>query len=357
MNDLVVTSKLGDYRVSFEPDFSFLGSLAALENRVVVVDRNVLRLYADALQVFGSSEIIAFDALEDRKNLESVMSLYDALMSRQAKKNLTLVSIGGGITQDVTGFAASTLYRGIPWIFVPTTLLAQADSCIGSKTSLNFRSYKNLVGTFYPPRRVHIHTGFVRTLTENDYFSGLGEVLKLQIMKDGPLDLAAASATIAEARARDDRMLELIRDCLDVKISYLKDDEFDRGRRNLLNYGHCFGHALETASSYRIPHGVAVVVGMMFANLLSVRRGWLGASLCAKIDETLLLPNLPKVVERSDLAIERLLSGMRNDKKRIGRDLTVILPDSDLNLKKADDVRDDEVAGALEALSRRLSLA
>ncbi len=357
MNDLVVTSKLGDYRVTFEPDFSFLGGLAALEQRVVVVDRNVHRLYADALQVFGSSELVLFDAVEDRKNLESVMSLYDALMARQAKKNLTLISIGGGITQDVTGFAASTIYRGIPWIFVPTTLLAQADSCIGSKTSLNFRSYKNLVGSFYPPRRVHVHTGFLRTLTENDYFSGLGEVLKLQIMREAPLDLAATSTAVSHARARDDRMLTLIRDCLGVKISYMQDDEFDRGKRNLLNYGHCFGHALETASSYRIPHGVAVVVGMMFANLLSVRRGWLDASLCDKIDETLLLPNLPRLVEKGDLEIERLLSGMRNDKKRIGRDLTVILPDPDLKLKKVDDVQDKEIADALEALARRLSLA
>ena len=119
---------------------------------------------------------------EERKTLETVQELYGHFLGRSAKRNMTLISIGGGILQDISGFAASTLYRGINWVFVPTTLLAQADSCIGSKTSLNYQGYKNLLGTFYPPNEVYIYMPFLATQAELDFYSGLGEVVKLHLM-------------------------------------------------------------------------------------------------------------------------------------------------------------------------------
>jgi 3-dehydroquinate synthase len=356
MSTLTVGSRLGDYTVSFESDLDFLKPLASGGNRVLVVDRNVHRLYeAQLKEALDSAPVLLIDAIEENKNLEQVTGLYRNLMERHAKKNLTIVSIGGGITQDVTGFAASTLYRGVGWIFVPTTLLAQADSCIGSKTSLNFLSYQNLIGTFYPPARVFIHPGFLKTLARADFFSGLGEAIKLLLMReDRPLDTAAIAERIAGAIADEARMLELIRECLQVKISYMQDDEFDRGRRNLLNYGHCFGHALETASRYYVPHGIAVVIGILFANRLAERRGLLGGGIAERVAEGLLLPHIPIPLRRVDFALERLLDGMRSDKKRVGAGLTMIVPDAGFKLIKIEDVSEGEVACTLEDIVARL---
>ena len=141
MNTLRVKSNIRDYDVFFERDFSFFEKLAELRDAVFVIDRNVFDLYETQIASFPAEKILLFDAVETNKTLDKVVEIYETLARQQAKKNLTLVSMGGGITQDVTGFAASTLYRGIRWIFVPTTLLAQTDSCIGSKTSLNLYSF------------------------------------------------------------------------------------------------------------------------------------------------------------------------------------------------------------------------
>lgn len=123
--------------------------------------------------------LILLDVNENIKNITTVLSLYDKSMNFSAKKNLLVVSIGGGIIQDIAGFFANSLYRGINWIFIPTTLLAQTDSCIGAKVSLNF---KNLIGIFYPPNKIYLNTIFLKTLTEVDYYSGIGEIAKLCII-------------------------------------------------------------------------------------------------------------------------------------------------------------------------------
>jgi 3-dehydroquinate synthase len=178
-----IKSSLRDYEVHIGPAHDFLEHLVNLDHKCFVVDENVWRHYADGiLSTLPRSETISFPAQEERKTLEGVQEIYEHLLGRSAKRNLTLITIGGGILQDVTGFVASTLYRGINWIFIPTTLLAQADSCIGSKTSLNYGGYKNLIGSFYPPSKVWIDPSFLRTLQTQDFYSGLGEVVKLHIM-------------------------------------------------------------------------------------------------------------------------------------------------------------------------------
>ena len=146
MQVINVKSAVRNYAVNFVDSTSYIKKLREIPSRFFVIDENVWRIYGDKLFAnMDPHELLVLPIHEDKKNIESVMEIYDALMSRAAKRNMTLISIGGGITQDITGFAASTLYRGINWIFVPTTLLAQADSCIGSKTSLNYRRYKNLM--------------------------------------------------------------------------------------------------------------------------------------------------------------------------------------------------------------------
>ena len=175
-------SSIRDYYVHFEETPEFIGNFASVPQACYAVDQNVWRLYADTLlRGIDPENVLVLHAQEERKSLETVLEVYNYLIKRSAKRNMTLISIGGGIIQDITGFACSTLYRGINWIFVPTTLLAQADSCIGSKTSLNYLSHKNLVGSFYPPSHVHIYTPFLNTLEDEYFFSGLGEAVKLSI--------------------------------------------------------------------------------------------------------------------------------------------------------------------------------
>ena len=162
---------------------------------------------------------------------------------------------------------ASVLYRGVGWIYVPTTLLAMADSCIGGKTSLNLGSRKNLLGTIYPPNRVIVHAPFVNTLSGDDFASGVGEIVKLHML-GGAGHAEELRAILPALMSRETSVVHrATRTSLEVKRDFIEEDEFDRGRRNLLNYGHCFGHALEAASDFAIPHGLAVVVGMRLADL------------------------------------------------------------------------------------------
>lgn len=352
-----IESKIRNYRLVFTENHSYFGQLAASTPRVVIADANVYALYRPLFdRWFPGERIIPFEAVEVNKNIDGVLALCDRVMEAAAKKNMTIVSFGGGIVQDVTGFLASVLYRGVDWVFVPTTLLAQSDSCMGSKTSLNHRHFKNLLGSFYPPSTVYIDNGFLGTLSETDFYSGIGEIVKLHLM-GGPATAASIVSDLAAIHEGDRRRLpELVRTALGIKYSYIKDDEFDTGRRNLLNYGHCFGHALESASDYAVPHGIAVVVGIVFAELVAAMRGLRSEETVQReIDELLLgcirCPLQPEYFDR-----EKLLSAMKMDKKRVGEGLPLIVATDAAGLTKLTDMTPGELFAGTDALLRILKL-
>ena len=352
MSVITIHSNLRDYTVHFQEDTAFIEGFDRFPQRLFVVDETVWQHHgAGALAAIPEEELMLMPVSEERKSLESVMEVYDRLMLRSAKKNMTLVSIGGGIVQDVTGFVASTLYRGLNWVFVPTTLLAQADSCIGSKTSLNYKRFKNLIGTFYPPAEVHIHTPFLRTLGEADFLSGLGEVVKLQIM-GGRGCAEALVADLPKVLVREPgALLRAIRSSLGVKLNYMEGDEFDTGKRNLLNFGHCFGHALETVSGYAIPHGQAVVIGMLFANLAAVRRGLLDETTADYLAAALLLQSLSSVPLCADyFDVSGIVEAMKQDKKRVGDGLVVVMMKNDYTFDKVTDFSPEELVAVSDAL-------
>lgn len=357
MTQLQIHSNLRDYTVSFEESFDFLRSLSTIEHKCIMIDRNVATLYQQEFNgVFKEEEIILFDAIEENKTLEYAGILIEQIIAQAAKKNLTVISIGGGITQDLTGFIASTLYRGVNWIFLPTTFLAQTDSCIGSKTSINFKSYKNLLGTFYPPSKIYINPAFLQTLTPLDFYSGIGETIKFQLMKEETdKNFDQIIETIERAKQDRTKLLSLIEENMRIKLSYMEGDEFDQGRRNLLNYGHCFGHALETVTDYYVPHGIAVTVGMIFANAVALNRGWMEQEFFDYLNENLFAPNIPLELAENHFNAERLLQAMKNDKKRIGKALTVILPDKGFVMQKMDDVTEEEFEHALQITMKFLT--
>lgn len=345
-----VHSNLRDYDAVLDSTLHFKDELSALTNKVFVVDQNVWNLYGkSALNWLDPQETILFEVNEDKKNLTSVQEIVDRLLEKSAKRNLTLVTIGGGILQDITGFVASTLYRGINWLFFPTTLLAQADSCIGSKTSLNYKGYKNLMGTFYPPSRVFIDVDYLATLKEADFYSGLGEAVKLSMM-GGRQKVDRLVKIFPQVCSREKEYLqEIIRTSLEVKLDFISNDEFDLGRRNMLNFGHCFGHAIESVSNFAIPHGQAVVCGMILANFIANRRGILSDDHLSYYEKELLVPSLKVRPGRSQMAVPDIIRAMEKDKKRTGSDLAlVMMTDRDGELVRVNDLSREEVGQAVE---------
>jgi 3-dehydroquinate synthase len=349
MSLMKVSSNIRDYEVHFPETPDFLKSLERLTPRCYAVDHNVWRLHQDGrLKEISRDEVIVLPISEEGKSLESVQSLYDRLTALAAKRNMTLISIGGGILQDITGFVASTLYRGINWVFIPTTLLAQADSCIGSKTSLNYRGFKNLIGTFYPPSAVYIHTPFLASQEEADFFSGVGEVVKLHIL-GGPEKAREIVELLPRVLRRDAEALwACVSNSLGIKQGYISEDEFDTGRRNLLNFGHCFGHALEANSNFAIPHGQAIVIGMLLANRVSVRRRILSSKVEKSLAEKLLVPSLTVRPGASDLDPQGILEGMKKDKKRTGEGLALILMAEGYEMSRVNDLTESEVRAVLQ---------
>ncbi len=358
MEELHITSRIKNYAVKFRDNLEFLYQLPKIQDAYFIIDRNIYGLYAEYFRNITENRLFLFDAVEENKTIESVLKIYQFLLNRGVKRNSALVSVGGGITQDVTGFVASTLYRGIYWIYVPTTLLAQADSCIGSKTSLNFQSSKNVLGTFFPPDEIYIAADFLKTLKEIDIFTGFGEIVRLQLIKARSKEyLDKIALDIKKAYQDKNILLSLIKDSLAVKKEYIEEDEFDKGKRNTLNYGHTLGHALESASDFLIPHGVCVVVGMIYANLLAMGRGLLDKELFQIILDSILLSNLhlDKIPLRKEfLETTVLIEGLKKDKKKTGEKFTFVIHQSDFSFRKIQDVSVEEFEKNLNALKQLL---
>lgn len=349
LDELSLSSRIADYKVFFTRNADFLGKYLSDPNTVFVIDRKVWEIHSHGLlKDIAESQVILLDTHEEMKTLDSVQMLYDLIMERSPKRNMTMVSMGGGITQDVTGFTASTLYRGIKWVFVPTTLLAQADSCVGSKTSINYKKYKNLIGTFFPPQEIYIDTVFVNTLNELDYYSGLGEVVKLHLLggKDSTQKLIGQ---LPDVLTRDETaLITAIQKSILIKQEYIESDEFDTGRRNMLNFGHCFGHAIESATQFAIPHGQAVVLGMLLANQVATSRGLLTEENRKFIDENVLWPVLKVNLKEAVFEIQDVIKAMGQDKKRTGTGLALVMLADEYELIKVNDLTPEEAVQSLE---------
>lgn len=348
---MLIHSTLKDYSVDFVDGMlnrrDWLAKTRPQSRCFFLVDAGLRPHYQEPLAQFIANDFrLDIEALETNKEYSALARFYTALVDAGFQRRDTLVAIGGGILQDITGFIASTLYRGVHWLFVPTTLLAQADSCIGSKTSINLGQTKNLIGSFCPPESIAIDVGFGSTLTDAYFASGLGEIIKYHLMVDDAAYQKITTYLAApDLRARE-ALEPIMRSSLEIKKTFIEADEFDTGRRNLLNYGHCFGHALESAANFAVSHGEAVIVGMGFANLLSLRRGLLAAAVFEAI-ESLLRPHYPKL-NLASISIDALLTYLGRDKKRVGTNLTMILCRGIGKQEKFDDLSETEVRATHE---------
>ena len=322
--DFKIRSHRGEYRVRFDDRLDQLVAELSASPSHFIVDANVARYYAEALRApLADPRTIVVEATEENKSIERIVDVLRLLVDHKIRRNHQLVAIGGGIIQDITCFMASTVLRGIPWKFLPTTLLAQADSCIGSKSSVNLGATKNILGTFNPPTEVMICSRFLDTLPDRDIRSGIGEIIKVHAIDSAPaFDRLAAdySSLLADRPV----LVGYIERALQIKKPYIEIDEFDQGVRNVFNYGHSFGHAIESSTNFAVPHGIAVTMGMEIANSVAAQRGIVPPHHYRRM-HPLLARNYGEF-RATSIPFEPTLSALTRDKKNTTTQLVVILP-------------------------------
>ena len=323
-NNLTIKSKIsGTYSVDFIAELSKQLSQINDNKSIFIIDKNVLELFSENFMLIkSSSRLVIIESGERNKTIEYCQIVINQLIELNVRKDDKLIAIGGGVTQDIVAFISSILFRGVSWVFFPTTLLAQCDSCIGSKSSINFDSYKNLLGTFNPPKHIFIYSGFLNTLSESDIRSGIGEMLHY-FFTDGIILAKEITDQISEIISDRSRLEYFIKNSLNIKQKIIEIDEFDESIRHIFNYGHTFGHALEAITNYSISHGQSVTLGMDLANYISLKLEMLNSHDFKSMHE-ILQKNIPEF-EFTDDNIFDYLNALSKDKKNKGDKIGCIL--------------------------------
>jgi 3-dehydroquinate synthase len=319
---------------------------------VIVSNETVAPLYVEKVRcALGKrqrvTEVVLPDG-EQYKTLDTLAVIFDRVMADKHNRSTTFVAVGGGVVGDITGFAAACYQRGVNFIQVPTTLLAQVDSSVGGKTGVNHALGKNMIGAFYQPQAVLIDINTLHTLPAREFSSGLAEVVKYGLISDQsfyrwlqehmPNLLAREEAALAEA---------IERSCA-IKADVVAADEREGGLRAILNLGHTFGHAIETGQGYgQWLHGEAVAAGMLLALQLSARRGWIAAAEVDDFRELLLGMHLP-VLPPKDMDAETFMALMSRDKKAIDGRLRLVLLEDIGTACIVDDVTEQELRDLLQ---------
>lgn len=290
----------------------------------VITDSNVSKLYLDkvikSLGLAGfETDSFVFRAGESSKNIETLSEILEFLAENSYTRSDILVALGGGVVGDITGFAAAVYLRGVRFVQLPTTLLAMVDSSVGGKTAIDLAAGKNLAGAFYQPEVVLADTDTLKTLDKTELANGFAESIKYGVLFDNEL------FELFGDELSGDKLEKAISECVAHKARVVKNDEFDRGERKLLNLGHTIGHAIEKCSGYAIPHGHAVAAGMAMIARASEKLGLAEMGTSDKIDKMLVRYSLPTDCPRFD--DKELLSAALGDKKREGGSITLIIPE------------------------------
>lgn len=310
-----------------------IGLLIAKEhpaNRyVIVTDSNVSSLYGRAflekLRDLGLPvELLEFPAGEGSKSMDTALFLTARLLELGIDRHSLLLALGGGVVGDITGFVASIYMRSVPYIQIPTTLMAQVDSSIGGKTAVNLPQGKNLLGTFYQPKRIFTDLKFLETLSDDEYLNGVAEIAKYGVI-DEPGFFELLEKEVSAIRARNLEILEtVIEQSCRIKKGVVEIDEQESGFRRILNYGHTIGHALEAASNFTLQHGRAVALGMIAASRISVQSGFLAQSESERIEKLIRSLGLPVRIP-DGISLSVVLERLAMDKKKEGSDLPFVL--------------------------------
>ena len=353
-----VKMESGRYEVTVQPGLlsnvgPMLARLSSSRRAGIVTDTRVGPLYAgvvsDSLRSAGIEPVVAtLPSGEDHKTLADLSAAYDVLLSARVERSTPILALGGGVVGDMTGFVAATILRGVPFVQIPTTLLAMVDASVGGKTGVNHPVGKNLIGAFHQPVAVLIDPTVLATLPPRELHSGLAECIKHDIIRDAE-GFTRLERQIGRALGLDvDFLTELVAHNVAIKARVVEADPFERGERAHLNFGHTFGHAIETVSRYDYSHGECVALGMVAASRLAVELDLLDVQSCRRIIDLIRQAALP--AGGLTLPTRDVVDAMIFDKKVRAGKVRFVLPDAIGHVVTRDDVSPEAVTRAVESL-------
>lgn len=319
-NNIQIGEKLFSNSSIFQP-------YLAHKQVLIVTQQNIAGIYLKKfLEILSDYQVdvVYLPQGEQNKTTESWEKILSTLIENKHERTTTLIALGGGMIGDITGFAAACYQRGVDYIQIPTSLIAQVDSAIGGKTGVNHPLGKNLIGAFYHPKCILIDIDMLTTLPDREFYSGLAEVVKYGLVADRDFFEWVENNISLIVEKNKKALLKMIKQCIEIKLKFVEQDEKDQGQRRLLNFGHTFGHALENYFVYKnILHGEAVALGMLLAAKVSAQLGWIKQEDIERIQDLLIrckinmdfhLPPMPE-----------LIKNMQRDKKITDRKLNLIL--------------------------------
>lgn len=321
----------------------------------VVTDSHVGPLHLPTLE--ASLRTAGFDVItctlpagEQHKTLASIQRIYDAFLSSRIDRQTPLLSLGGGVVGDMTGFAAATILRGVPFVQIPTSLLSMVDASVGGKTGIDHPCGKNLIGAFHQPAAVLVDPAVLTTLPRRELCGGLAECIKHEIIRDSS-GFEVLEAEVPRALRLDlDYLVDLLAHNISIKARVVEADPFEKAERAHLNFGHTFGHAIETVSNYTYSHGEAVAMGMVAASRAAVSLGMLEAAAADRISRVIARAGLP--TGEMILDTDAIVNAMAFDKKVAGKRLRFVLPDRIGHVVIRDDLSPQIIRRAVESLKQ-----
>lgn len=320
MYKLHIKSKVKNYDLNFTDQFKKQLQKYP-KGTYFIIDEKVYDIFI--LKKIIRKNFILIKASEKAKEYNYISKIIDKLIRLNISKKDKIVSIGGGITQDITSFISMILFRGVDWHFFPTTLLAMGDSCIGSKLSVNFKNLKNQIGGYYPPSKIIIDISFLDTLSKRDIDSGVGELCHYYFVSGRKNFIFFRNNLASMFNRNKEKTKKMIFKTLQIKKKFIEKDEFDTAFRLTLNYGHTFGHAIESYFNYKIPHGIAVCIGMNISNYVSYLKKYITHTEFKEMETVLL--SIKKDLGIKKIKLDSYIKILLKDKKVIGGMSRIIL--------------------------------
>lgn len=358
MDSLRVELGENSYDIVFSEDFCALADELAKINSpkklLVVTDSNVEKLYGYEVTKYlcdrgYDAKLHSFGAGEENKNMQTILGICEACVGHGMDRKSQIIALGGGVVGDMAGFAAAIYMRGISFVQIPTTLLSQSDSSVGGKTGIDFCDAKNILGAFLQPRLVYINVSTLKTLPDEQFVSGMGEVIKHGIIKDREF-FEYICENIESIKALDtNTLVALSKKNCSIKADVVSQDEKENGIRAILNFGHTIGHAIESAFEFRMTHGECVGLGMIAVCNIALKRGILLQEDMQKIEDALTSYGFRTRVKIPP--VDMVLSYMDKDKKKQHGALGFVLPLSIGAVEQKSDVTQEEILSALNYIS------
>ena len=355
VDKLIVDLKERSYPICFADDFSQLPDMLKerkLSTKILVVtDSNVDKYHGDDLvKTLESAGFTVgksvFEAGEKNKNLQTIAKIYDDCLKYKLDRKSVIIALGGGVTGDMAGFAAATYMRGVNFVQVPTSLLAQVDSSVGGKVGIDFGGSKNIVGAFYQPQLVYMNMSCLKTLPIREFTSGMGEVIKHGIIYDANF-FEDIEQNLEKIFGLDtDKLKEIVKKNCSIKAAVVQEDETEQDLRAILNFGHTIGHAIESVCEFSLLHGECVALGMVAVSQIAVKQGLINQDVMERIEKLIKKANLP--IRISLLNKEKVYEEMFRDKKMTENKLKFVLPTEIGRVIQTTEVSKDQIFEAMD---------